>query len=164
MRTLRTLVRLTVYLLVQLLGWCALTIGLAGTWLLPRTRHGWLLAIACSSVWAIVDVYIQLWPGLAGAVLAIAVNWRCWHQHVGGSATPCQQPAHDSAPAADNPPADAAHTAPRRSAPTPTRHEATAPAAATAHTGDTPSGQHSYKPTHSAACAAASPPSQTTTH
>lgn len=69
-------------MVTQLLGWAALIIGLAGTWLLPKTRHGWLLAIACGVTWAVVDIRIALWSGLAGAVLAVAVNWRCWRHRV----------------------------------------------------------------------------------
>ena len=69
---------------VQVLGWLALVAGNAGILLLPRTRHGWLLTLASGGAWAVVDVMIGLWPGLAGALLALAVNGRAWHRHVAG--------------------------------------------------------------------------------
>lgn len=69
-------------MVVQLSGWLAFTLGPLGTWLIPRNRHGWLLTIAAATVWAAVDIDIRLWPGLAGATVAVVLNTRCWQQHV----------------------------------------------------------------------------------
>lgn len=69
-------------MLTQLLGCAAMSIGWLGTLLVTRTRHAWLIAVACSIVWAIVDIRIQLWSALAAAIVAVVLNWRCWLRHV----------------------------------------------------------------------------------
>lgn len=69
---------------VQILGWVALVLANVGVLILPRTRHGWLLTLASGLTWGVVDVLIGLWPGVAGVVLALAVNGRAWYRKVGG--------------------------------------------------------------------------------
>ena len=69
-------------MLVSILGWLACAVGLLGTWLVPRTRHGWLLAITCGVLWIVVDGLIDLWSGLVAGVFALAANWRCWRRKV----------------------------------------------------------------------------------
>lgn len=72
-------------MLVSVLGWAAFVLGLIGTWLLPRTRHGWLLSIACGIAWVIVDALIGLWSGLAAGLFSLVANWRCWRRGVTGT-------------------------------------------------------------------------------
>jgi hypothetical protein len=67
-----------------ILGWIGFALGPTSTWMLPRTRHGWLLGISCNTAWALVDIHIALWSGLAGAGLNTAAAWRNWRKHVGG--------------------------------------------------------------------------------
>jgi hypothetical protein len=63
-------------------GWVAFVLGNAGMWLVPRSRHGWLLTICSAALWALVDVWLSLWPGLVGAGMAVVMNARCWRKRV----------------------------------------------------------------------------------
>lgn len=80
-------------MVIQLSGWLAFTLGPIGTWLIPRNRHGWLLTIAAAAVWAAVDIDIRLWPGLAGAAVAVILNTRCWQHNVTST-----QPSEETTP------------------------------------------------------------------
>lgn len=72
--------------MATLLGWVALALGLVATWLIPHTRHGWLIGATCALAWAVVDVAISLWSGLVAAVIGAALNLRCWRRNVRGAA------------------------------------------------------------------------------
>lgn len=69
---------------IQLASYIGLMLGWAGGLIVPRTRHGWLLAIGSGLAWSIVDISLGLWAGLAGATISVVLNGRCWRRKVTG--------------------------------------------------------------------------------
>lgn len=70
---------------MQLAAWAAFALSLTGGWLIPRTRHGWLLNIAAAAVWAGINAALNLWAGVAGSAVGAVVAVRCWRKRVTAS-------------------------------------------------------------------------------
>jgi hypothetical protein len=65
----------------QIAGVLAIAVGLAGTWLAPRHRSGWLVCVASSSLWVPALVTGAQWVAVANCALSIGICVRNFSAH-----------------------------------------------------------------------------------
>jgi hypothetical protein len=82
-------------MMLQLLGACAIVIGLVGTWLAGRQRLGWLVCIVSSTLWVPTLVTGDQWAAIANCAVSVAI---CAHNFRSGHASRSPgQPCGDEA-------------------------------------------------------------------